>query len=137
VPDGTRPKNVVLILAREFATRLATAMFIADEEGRLVFYNEPAEAVIGRSFAEMGEVDAESWTGLLQIEDLDGEPMPLEERASGIAFFQRRAAHQMLRMTGLDGVNRIVSSTAFPLFAHADEFVGIVLIFWEEPPAAG
>jgi PAS domain-containing protein len=132
VSDGGRPKNVVLILAREFATRLATPMFIADEEGRLVFFNEPAEEVIGRSFAEAGELPADGWGSLIEVEDVDGNPMALEDRPAGIAFFQRRAAHQTLRLTGLDGVKRLVSTTAFPLFAHADEFVGIVLIFWEE-----
>jgi hypothetical protein len=35
-------------------------------------------------------------------------------------------------VTSRDGVNREVSVTAFPLFAHADEFVGIVVIFWRE-----
>jgi hypothetical protein len=32
----------------------------------------------------------------------------------------------------MDGVERDVEVTAFPLFAHADEFVGIVAIFWRE-----
>ena len=29
-----------------------------------------------------------------------------------------------------DGVEREIEVTAFPLFAHADEFVGVVVIFW-------
>jgi PAS domain-containing protein len=137
VSDGARQKNVVLILAREFATRLATPMFIADHDGRLVFYNEPAEELIGRRFAEAGEMAPEAWGLLLRIEDLEGNLVPLERRPSGIAFFERRAAHEVLRFTGLDGVVRTVAATSFPLFAHADEFVGIVLIFWEdEPPDA-
>ena len=32
-------------------------------------------------------------------------------------------------MTGADGVEREIEVTAFPLFAHSDEFVGIVVIF--------
>ena len=31
-----------------------------------------------------------------------------------------------------DGVDRQVAITAFPLFAEADEIVGIVGIFWRE-----
>ena len=135
--EGTRQKNVVLILAREFATRLSTPMFIADAEGRLVFYNEPAEEVIGRSFAESGEMTADTWGALLQIEDLDGNPIPLERRPSGIALLERRASHQAFRMTGLDGVTRIVSATAFPLFGREDELLGLVLIFWEEQAGPG
>jgi hypothetical protein len=127
-----RPKHVVLILAREFATRLATAMFITDAEGNLVFYNEPAEAVLGRAYAEAGEMPAESWGALFRVEDLDGRPLPLEQMPGGIALSERRPAHGTLRLTGLDGVQRVLSVTAFPLFATADDFVGAVVIFWED-----
>ena len=37
-----------------------------------------------------------------------------------------------IRITSTDGVERNVAVTAFPLFAHAEEFVGIVAIFWRE-----
>jgi PAS domain-containing protein len=137
VSDGSGHKGVVLILAREFATRLATPMFIGDAEGRLIFYNEPAERVIGRSFAEGGELGAEAWGEVLQIEDLDGNLLSVEERPSGVALLERRASHRVLRITGLDGIRRVVSVTAFPLFARADELVGVVLIVWEGPDGPG
>ena len=133
MPDGSGHKGVVLILAREFASRLATPMFIGDAQGRVVFYNEPAEKVIGRTFSEAGELDPAAWGALLHIEDLDGNPLSLEARPSGIALLEHRPSHRLMRITGVDGVKRVVSVTAFPLFAHEDEAVGIVLIFWEEP----
>jgi hypothetical protein len=49
-----------------------------------------------------------------------------------MAFDERRAAHERFWITSRDGVEREVAVTAFPLFAHADEFVGIVAIFWRE-----
>mgnify|MGYP003694529215 CR=1 FL=1 len=45
---------------------------------------------------------------------------------------RRRAAHGRFLITSVDGVEREVAVTAFPLFAHTDEFVGIVTIFWRE-----
>jgi hypothetical protein len=36
-----------------------------------------------------------------------------------------------MRITGLDGVKREISVTAFPLLAQADELVGVAAIFWE------
>ena len=126
-----RPKHLVLILAREFATRLATPMFVTDADGTLVFYNEPAEELLGRSFADAGEISAEEWGSLFHVERLDGRPMALEEMPGGIALLERRAAHDTFRITGLDGVRRAISVTGFPLFARADEFVGIVTVFWE------
>jgi len=38
-----RPKHLVHILAREFASNLATPTLIVDAQGQLIFYNEAAE----------------------------------------------------------------------------------------------
>jgi PAS domain-containing protein len=129
--QGRQQKNLVLILAREFASKLATATFIADAEGNLVFYNEPAEAILGRTFAEAGDIRAEEWASLFKIEELDGTPVPLEKNPGGVALLERRPAHRELRITGLDGVTRTISATAFPLLARSEELVGMVAIFWE------
>jgi PAS domain-containing protein len=123
-------KHLVLILAREFASNLATPTWITDEQGTLVFFNEAAEGVVGRTFAETGEMSFDEWSAIAAARTLESEPLPLERRASGIALHERRPAHQQLLITGLDGVDRKVEVTAFPLFAHGQEFLGIVMIFW-------
>ncbi len=127
-----RSKHLVLILAREFASNLATPTLIADERGWLVFYNEAAEAIFGRAFSEVGEMPLEELTARFEPRTLDSEPLPLERRPSGIALYERRAAHERFRITSVDGVEREVAVTAFPLFAHTDELVGTVTIFWRE-----
>jgi PAS domain-containing protein len=127
-----RSKHLVLILAREFASNLATPTLITDERGWLVFYNEAAEAIFGRSFSEVVEMPLEEWTARFEPRTLDSEPLPLERRPSGIALYERRAAHERFRITSVDGVEREVAVTAFPLFAHTDELVGTVTIFWRE-----
>lgn len=128
----SRHKHLVLILAREFASNLATPTLIADEDGTLVFFNEAAESVIGSTFAEADELPLEEWTVRFAPRSLESEPLPFERRPTGIALRERRAAHERYRITSLDGVERDVSVTALPLFAHTDEFVGIVVIFWRE-----
>ena len=127
-----RPKHLVLILAREFASNLATPTLIADAEGRLVFYNDAAEEIFGRSFAEVGEVPVDEWTARFEPRTSDAEPLPPEQRPARIALNEQRAVHRAFVVTSADGVERHVAVTAFPLFAHADEFVGIVSIFWRE-----
>ena len=129
--ERPQQKSLVLILAREFASKLATAMFVADAEGRLVYFNEPAERILGKSFAEAGELPASEWTELFAVEELDGSPMSLRDMPGGVALFQRRPAHHTFRMTGFDGKKREVSVTAFPLMAHESDLVGIVNVFWE------
>jgi PAS domain-containing protein len=128
----TRHKHLVLILAREFISNLATPTLLADDRGLLVFFNEAAEEVFGRTFAETGELPLEDWTARFAPRTLESEPLPLERRPTGIALYERRAAHERMRVTGADGVERELSVTAFPLFAHADEFVGVVTIFWRD-----
>jgi PAS domain-containing protein len=130
--DTRRHKHLVLILAREFASNLATPTLIADEEGRLVFYNEAAAELVGLPFAEAGEMPLDEWTASFAPRALDAEPLPADQRPARIALDQRRPAYERFLITGRDGVDREVSVTAFPLYAHADEFVGIVVIFWRE-----
>jgi PAS domain-containing protein len=131
--DGGRQKNLALILARQLAGSLAMPMFVVGPDGRLVFYNEPAEQLIGRTFAEVGEISAREWTSLLAPETIDGEPFAFEERPTGIAFLERRPAHDHFRITGFDGRKREISATTLPLFAHEDEFLGVLAVFWEQP----
>jgi PAS domain S-box-containing protein len=135
--EGRRQKNLVLILARELASKLATAMFVADADGGVVFYNEPAEEILGRTFAEAGEMSAETWTSLFHPETLDGQPMALAEIPPGIALLERTPCHDSFRITSLDGSKRVVSVTSVPLFAQADRFVGMLSVFWEQPEVRG
>src|SRR5213593_534611 len=131
MPKGRRQKNIALILARQFAGTLAMPMFIADGEGRVVFYNEPAEQLLGRTFAEAGEISAKDWTEMLAPESLEGRPLPFEERPTGIAFLEQKPAHERFRITAFDGRKLEISVTTLPLFARKDEFLGVVAIFWE------
>jgi PAS domain-containing protein len=126
----TRQKHLVLILAREFASNLSTPTLVADARGCLVFYNEAAEGVIGRRFAEVGETLLDDWLGVFEARSLASEPIPPERRPARIALDERRPAHLRYLVTSADGVEREIEVTAFPLFAHTEEFVGIVVIFW-------
>lgn len=130
--DRRRPKHLVLILAREFASNLATPTLIADADGTLVYYNEAAEEIVGRSFSEVGEVPVDEWTTSFEPRTRDAVPLAPEQRPVRKALNERRPAHMQFVATAADGAEREVAVTAFPLFAHADEFVGIVGIFWGE-----
>ena len=128
--DADQQKHLVLILAREFASNLSTPTLIADARGYLVYYNEAAELVVGRRFSEAGETTLEEWVSAFEPRTVSAEPLPPERRPARVAFDERRASHLRYLVTSADGVEREIESTAFPLFARTDEFVGIVAIFW-------
>jgi PAS domain-containing protein len=125
-------KHLILILARELASNLATPTLIADERGQVVFYNEAAEPVLGGPFSEMGEVHIDALAASFAPRTREGEALDVSGLPGRVALDERRADHVRLWITSRDGVEREVSVTAFPLFAHADEFVGVVVIFWRE-----
>ena len=127
-----RQKSLVLILAREFSSQLAMPTFIVDGEGNLVFYNEAAETILGRSFAEVGELPADELVRAIDIANLDGEVLEPKERAIGVALFEHRPTHATRLLRPMSGGEwRRVEVTAFPLITGPDEVGGVVAIFWE------
>jgi PAS domain-containing protein len=124
--------SLPLILAHDLAQNLATPVFLVDPEGTLLFYNEPAEAILGRRYAEVGTLKASEWAGdMWNPRRIDDKPLPFDENPLAIALTKHKPAHTIFRLTGLDGIDRVIAATAFPLFAKTDEFVGAVAIFWE------
>lgn len=129
---GTAPqKALALIVARELASNLATPMFLLDAAGDLVFYNDAAEVLLARPFADHGQINASAWSDLIQLAGEDGQPIRRRDTPPGIALIQRRPAHARLQATAADGTVRHVEITAYPLFAKSDELHGAVAIFWE------
>ena len=130
-------RSLPLILARELASNLATPIFLMDDAGTLVYCNEAAEQLIGRTFSALGEIPAAEFGEMLRLRDSDGSPLRRRDTPSGVAFFERRPAHRALTATGYDGAERAVEVTAFPLFGKADEMHGVVTVFWESRTSLG
>ncbi|HEY7659894.1 MAG TPA: hypothetical protein VIC58_04780, partial [Actinomycetota bacterium] len=59
-------RNLILILARNFASRLATATFLVDAEGSVIYFNEAAEQLLGTRFIEGHGMTAEEYTKLFE-----------------------------------------------------------------------
>jgi PAS domain-containing protein len=126
-------KAIELILMRQLASSLAMPIFLVDADGTLVFYNEPAERVLGMRFEETGEMPVREWSTLWEITECDGRPVAPDRLPLMIAFGERRPVHSELWIRGLDGTRRRIGATAFPLI-RMDQLLGAVAIFWETAP---
>jgi len=124
-------KAIEVILARQLASYLAIPIFIVDSQGTLVFYNEPAEAILGRRFEETGEVPLGEWATMFKPMDVDGTPLAPDQLPLVIALAQRHPAHRRFWIVGLDSVRREIEVTAFPLIGQAQRHLGAIAIFWE------
>jgi PAS domain-containing protein len=131
--EQVEQRHLVLILARNFASRLATPVWLVDAEGTVIYFNEGAETVLGRRFIEGRGMPASEWSTMFSPFDEAGNPVAYDELPLGIAIREGRPHHANLQIEGADGIHRHISVTAFPLFAHADECLGALAIFWEIP----
>jgi PAS domain-containing protein len=124
-------REIEIILIRQLASYLVMPMFIVDTQGILVFYNEPAEVILGRRFDETGEMLPLEWASIWAPTDEDGRSLPAEELPLWIALNELRPAHRQLWIRGLDQVRRHIGAVAFPLIGQAERHLGAVIIFWE------
>ena len=138
-PLGTSAssRTLPLILARELASNLATPMFLMDPGGMLVFYNDAAGLLLGKPFAELGEIPSSEFGAALELATPDGMSIRRRDSPSGLAFYQRRPVHKTLMVTTYDGVRREFEVTAYPLFGTTGEMHGVVTVFWEGAPGNG
>jgi PAS domain-containing protein len=124
--------DVELILMKQVASYLAVPIFLVDPSGTLLYYNEPAESLLGKRYDETGEMPMEEWGTVFSPTDRNGVPLAPEELPLGIAVQHGRPAHGQLSITGLDGVARHLAITAFPLVGQSHRNLGAVAIFWED-----
>jgi PAS domain-containing protein len=127
-------QEIEVILVRQLASYLAMPIFIVDLQGTLVFYNEPAELILGRRFEETGEMPMAEWSTIFTPTDEAGQPMAPEELPLAIALAERRPAHRGLWIQGLDKVRRHLEVTGLPLIGQANRYLGAIAIFWEVVP---
>jgi PAS domain-containing protein len=126
-------KEIEVILARQLAEYLALPIFIVDTNGDLLYYNEPAEDILGSRFGETGPIAANDLAVIFRTVDHEGNPMKSSRLPLVKAIVNKQPAHDSLWIEGLDGRTRKIAVTAFPIIGQAQRFLGAIAIFWEVP----
>lgn len=127
-------KGIEVILTRQLAGYLSMPIFIVGPNGDLIYYNEPAERILGKRFDETGELPAVEWRNALSPRDDSGamiphEALPLTSALAGTP------THSSFWIKGYDNVPRRIQVFAFPLSGHDSRPLGAVAIFWQLPEA--
>jgi PAS domain-containing protein len=121
---------VELILIRHLASRLEIPVFVVNDTGDLVYFNEPAERVLGRRFDEIRSMPFEDWTTAF-LPSEDGRALAVDELPLVQALRQRIPSHSKFDIVAIDGVKRTIEVTAYPVLTLGDRMVGAVAMFWE------
>jgi PAS domain-containing protein len=122
--------QIELILLRQVAAHLATPFFLVDPDGMLLYYNEPAEAILGLRYEEAGEMPLTEWGTLFEPTDSSGVPLALEEVPLVAAVQQDRPVQGPCWIKGMDGVPRHLAVTALPLHGSRGVKLGAMAVFW-------
>lgn len=124
-------RELELILVRQLAGYLALPIFVVDPAGNLLYYNEPAELLLGLRYDETGEMPVEEWSTVFVPRDDDGNPLAPEDLPLVRALAQKSPQHGRMVIDGLDGGERALDVTALPLVGQHGRELGALAVFWE------
>ena len=122
---------IQIILIRQLAGYLGVPLFLVDPKGDLLYYNEPAEAILGLRFEETGSMPAAIWSTAFTPVDEQGQPIAPEDLPLMMALATRRPAHRRFHIHGMNGVRRHIDVVSIPIIGLQREFVGAAALFWE------
>lgn len=126
---------IEIILNRQLADCLSVPVFITDTEGHLIFYNEPAEELLGTRFEETGELRVDQWGTMFKQSDELGKPIPPDQLPLVRTLRDRHPHHLSFWIESMAGRAEKISVTAYPIIGRAGNFLGAVAIFWEAKDA--
>lgn len=124
-----RPIEVILL--RQWASYIAVPMWITDDVGNLIYFNEPAEAILGKRFDEVGTIHAEDVADIFLTTDLDGNPLDSKQLPIFRALTEGTPAHSQIKFQAFDGSFRTIEVTALPIEGQGGRHLGVMAMFWE------
>jgi PAS domain-containing protein len=129
VAADTPQKPLELILARNLLTSLSTPAFLVDGDARLLFYNEAAGALLGRSFEDSGRMEPAEWTKAFDL-GAAGAPIALDEHPLTTTLRDGRPAHAEFTIRSAGGEEHAIEASGFPLVGSDDAESGAMILFW-------
>ncbi len=118
-------------LSRQLADCLSMPTFLTDTKGNLIFYNEPAEKILGTRFEETGEMKVDEWGTMFKQKDDEGNLLPPESLPLVRTLKDQYPYHKTFWIEGLQKKTEKISVTSYPIIGRAGNFLGAIAIFWE------
>ncbi len=122
--------EIEIILNRQLADCLSIPVFLTDTIGNLIFYNEPAEVILGKRFEDTGEMPVEVWSKIFKTNDGNGNPIPPEDLPLVKTLKDCFPYHKTFWIESLKGQSEKISLTSYPILGRTGKFLGAVAIFW-------
>jgi PAS domain-containing protein len=126
VTDEHQP--LLLVQGRNLITNLALPALLTDSDGRLLFFNDAAAALLGRRFEEVGRLSREEWAREIGPFDDQGRALAADSLPLARALRDGQPAQGQVHVR-LDGHMREVEVSALPL-VKPGHYEGALIVFW-------
>jgi PAS domain S-box-containing protein len=122
---------IEIVLLRQWASYIAVPIWITDNEGRLLYFNESVESIIGLRFEEVDELPADDLADRLSMSEVDGTPISHYDRPLIIALTKQMPAHRRIGLRNADQSMRELEVTAIPILSTGDRHLGAMATIWD------
>ena len=129
--DKMPSQQLEIILSRQLADSLSIPVFIVDVKGNLLFYNEPAEALLGMRYEETGVMPVDEWSTIFKPQNDKGEAMKPEELPLVQTLSNQLPAHGQFWIDSIRGERHQISVTSFPIIGRPNRYIGAIALFWK------
>jgi PAS domain-containing protein len=123
--------EIEIILNRQLADCLSIPVFIIDPVGNLIFYNTPAEEVLGKRFEDTGEMPMEEWSVMFKPVDEFNIEIPPEGLPLVKTLKNSLPYHKTFWIKSLNGESEKIGLTSYPIINRENKFLGAVAMFWQ------
>ncbi len=124
--------QIEIILSRQLADCLTVPVFLIDPNGDLLFYNEPAEELLGKRYEEAGKMPMQEWSTIFNQADQEGNRIPSDELPLVMALTKQQPTYGEFFIKSLNGEKNKICVTAIPIVGRPDRFLGAMAIFWKK-----
>ncbi len=123
--------SVEVILTRRLASGLSSPIFLVGADGRLLYFNQAAEKILGKTFEDAKKTTLDALYASFSPVDEDNQRIEHEEHPLAVARLKGRPMHRRYWISGLDGIQRQIEVTAIPLTGQSERLLGVFGVFWE------
>lgn len=126
---------IEIILLRQWASYIAGPTWITDGDGRLIYFNESVEPIVGIRFEEADDLPAEELGDRFDMCEVDGTPISNYDRPLMIALTKQMPAHRRIGLR-VGGNWRELEVTAIPILSTGGRQLGAMATIWEPAGAS-
>lgn len=120
---------IEFILARQLAEYLITPISIVDENGNTIYYNEPAEHILGKKYNEAGDIEFRAWENRFYPVDDKSSPIPLLDVPFINTASNRKIVEGEYWMRNLEEIEQKVMIICIPLVSMGHRELGTLVYF--------